>query len=111
MVVYDQRAMCHIPPTRARGTQLDQTSAEVIDDYKSRMMQRYNEPHMQNSQSYSVVSELMSTANQNSLRQWFQSHNLHPTVKSYGPQDVLPGSDNFVLSREARSWPPTLSFL
>ncbi|KAK8122878.1 hypothetical protein PG984_011548 [Apiospora sp. TS-2023a] len=113
MVVYDQNkwVMCHIPPARARGTTLDQTSAEVIDDYKNRMTQRYNELHMQNPQSYLVVSQLMDTANQNSLRQWFQSHGLHPTVKTYGPQDVLPGSGNFVLSREARPWPPTLSFM
>ncbi|KAK7914199.1 hypothetical protein PG985_011902 [Apiospora marii] len=113
MVVYDQNkwVMGHIPPARARGTTLDQTGAEVIDDYKSRMTKRFDELHMQNPESYLLVSELLSSEKQNSLRQWFQSHNLHPTVRPYGHQDVLPGSGNFVLSRQARPWPPTVSFI
>lgn len=113
MAVYDENkwVMAHIPPARASGNVLIATGEEVVQAYKESLTAKYSDAQMQNPLGYLLISTWLDEGLRQSMRQWFQDNNVALTEKVYSPEDMISGSGNLAISREAHNWPPTISLL
>ncbi|KAI1176160.1 hypothetical protein F4777DRAFT_280087 [Nemania sp. FL0916] len=103
--------MAHIPPAREGSNgALAATGQDLVDEYKGKFTDRYNGQDWDGPVGYLLVSKYLDGDLKNNLADWFRERNINPTVETYGPEDVMAGSGNLVISREGQDYPPVVVY-
>ncbi|KAI1361871.1 hypothetical protein F5Y08DRAFT_355767 [Xylaria arbuscula] len=107
----DHWIMAHIPPAREDGNGgLAATGQDLVDEYKGKFDDRYEEQSWDEPVGYLLVSEYLADDLKTNLEDWFKDRDITPTVETYTPDDVMDGSGNLVISREGADYPPQVVY-
>ncbi|KAK5630865.1 hypothetical protein RRF57_006580 [Xylaria bambusicola] len=103
--------VAHIPPAREGDNGgLAATGQDVVDEYKRKFAERYDDVAWDGPVGYLLVSEYLDGDLKTSLEDWFMDRDITPTVETYSPSDVMAGSGNLVISREGQDYPPAVVY-
>ncbi|KAI0514358.1 hypothetical protein F5B22DRAFT_611263 [Xylaria bambusicola] len=113
MALWDKNhwIMAHIPPAReGNDGGLAATGQDLVDEYKSKFDDRYSDEDWDEPVGYLLVSKYLDGDLKTNLEDWFKDRDIEPTVETYGPEDVMSGSGNLVISREGQDYPPAVVY-
>ncbi|KAI0424626.1 hypothetical protein F5Y09DRAFT_347529 [Xylaria sp. FL1042] len=104
--------MAHIPPAReGNDGELAATGEDLINEYLGKMEERYNEVDWDNAEGYILMSSYLDEDLQKKLADWYDDKGIPATKQLYTPDEVIAGSGNLAISREAGNYPPNIYFL
>ncbi|KAI1348127.1 hypothetical protein F5Y01DRAFT_307051 [Xylaria sp. FL0043] len=114
VVVYDKNhwIMAHIPPAREGDDGgLAATGEDLINEYLGKFTDLYAGYEWSEPEGYILMSSYLAEDLQQKLADWFDNREIPATKQLYTPDEVVAGSGNLAISREAADYPPMIYFL
>ncbi|KAI1263451.1 hypothetical protein F5Y18DRAFT_438136 [Xylariaceae sp. FL1019] len=113
ILVYDQNnfIMAHVPPAReGKYGQLAADNQDLINEYTTKIGNAFKDYTWDQPQGYILMSTMLNTDLQHQLTTWMDGLGVWRLSSVYSPWQVWKHSGNFVASREARPYPPIITF-
>ncbi|KAI1734080.1 hypothetical protein F4680DRAFT_454265 [Xylaria scruposa] len=114
LAVWDKEnwIMVHIPPAReGNDGKPVKTSEDLINEYLKKMDDRWKEKNWDNPAGYLLMSTWLDQKLRDDVEKWYDERGIAKIIKTYSPGDVIVGSGNLEISRQAQDYPPKISFL